>query len=250
MAATSARSWVRVRGSSGPCSARAAAVVRSQIPAAVSAGRYAVEPGHPVAVRDELDPPVRRALGVALFDADRVVAFPPRARLGAEPARDEVPGRAPAGRVRRAGVQEVRLQRRRPGRIQAGGFVHHDPGVLPRERPGLQGLQGQRQRCRQRHGSRPAAPRRSVRSRSGHRRPQRPPPSPGAVSPDGGLPAFSARPPSAERDSLKMRDPPHPSRRINGASRPRASHYPTKRSPVLLVLCINFDRFDHPTPAD
>ena len=41
MAATSARSWVRVRGSSGPCRARAAAVVRSQIPAAVSAGRYA-----------------------------------------------------------------------------------------------------------------------------------------------------------------------------------------------------------------
>ena len=41
VAATSARSWVRVRASSGPCRARAAAVVRSQIPAAVSAGRYA-----------------------------------------------------------------------------------------------------------------------------------------------------------------------------------------------------------------
>ena len=41
MAATSARSWASVRASSGPCRARAAAVVRSQIPAAVSAGRYA-----------------------------------------------------------------------------------------------------------------------------------------------------------------------------------------------------------------
>ncbi len=40
-AAASARSWVMVRSSSGPCNARAAAVARFQIPTAWSAGRYA-----------------------------------------------------------------------------------------------------------------------------------------------------------------------------------------------------------------
>ncbi|GAB14082.1 hypothetical protein ARGLB_054_00860 [Arthrobacter globiformis NBRC 12137] len=39
--AMSARSWVRVLASAGPCMARAAAVVRSQIPAACAAGRLA-----------------------------------------------------------------------------------------------------------------------------------------------------------------------------------------------------------------
>ena len=88
------------------------------------------EPGHAVPVRGVLDPPVRGALGVACFDADRVVAFTPRPCLGPEPARGEVPGRAAAGRVRRGGVQEVRLQRGGPGGVQAGGFVDDDPGVL------------------------------------------------------------------------------------------------------------------------
>ncbi len=37
----------------------------------------------------------------------------------------------------------------RPGRIQAAGFVHDDPGVGPGDRPGLKGGQGQRQRRRQ-----------------------------------------------------------------------------------------------------
>ena len=39
--AMSARSWVRVLASPGPCMARAAVVVRSQMPAAWAAGRYA-----------------------------------------------------------------------------------------------------------------------------------------------------------------------------------------------------------------
>ena len=59
------------------------------------------------------------------------------------------PAGQPAGRVRCVGVQEVRLQRRRPGRIQVRGFIHHDPGVGPGDRPGLQRLQGQRQTVRQ-----------------------------------------------------------------------------------------------------
>ena len=107
------------------------------------------EPGHAVPVRDELDPPVRGACGVAFFDADRVVAFPPGACLGPEPGRNEVPGRAAAGGVGCVGVQEVRLQPGRPGRIQAGGFVDEDPGVGPGDRPGPQRGQGQRQRRRQ-----------------------------------------------------------------------------------------------------
>ncbi len=86
---------------------------------------------------------------MAFLDAGRVVAFAPGAGLGPEPGRNELPGRAAAGRVRRFGVQEVRLEPGRPGRIQAAGFVHEDPGVGPGDRPGLKGGQGQRQRRRQ-----------------------------------------------------------------------------------------------------
>ena len=108
-----------------------------------------VEPGHAVPVRDELHPPVRRTLGMACLDAHRVVAFAPGACLHPEPARHKVPGPAPPGRIRDIGVQEMRLQPRRPGRIKTGGFIDHDPGVLPGNRPRLQSLQGQRQRRRQ-----------------------------------------------------------------------------------------------------
>ena len=107
------------------------------------------EPGHAVPVRDELDPPVRRASAVACLDAGRVVAFAPGAGLGPEPGRHELPGGAAAGRVGCVGVQEVRLQPGRPGPVQGGGFVHQDPGVLPGDRPGTQRGQGPRQRRRQ-----------------------------------------------------------------------------------------------------
>ena len=103
------------------------------------------EPGHAVPVRGVLDPPVRGASAVALFDAGQVVAFAPGAGLGPEPGRHEVPGRAPAGGVRGVRVQEVPLQPGRPGGVQAGGFIDDDPGVLPGDRPGLQRRQGQRQ---------------------------------------------------------------------------------------------------------
>ena len=76
-----------------------------------------------------------------------------RSRQARALARNRDGTRSPAGHPR-AGfgcgrVQEVRLERGRPGRIQAGGFVHDDPGVLPGDRPGLQRRQGQRQRRRQ-----------------------------------------------------------------------------------------------------
>ena len=80
------------------------------------------------------------------LDAVRVVAFAPRAHFRAEPGRGEDPGRAAAGRVGGVGVQEVRLQRPRPGRVGRQQFdFHHGPGVLPGNRAGLQSLQGQRQ---------------------------------------------------------------------------------------------------------
>lgn len=72
--------------------------------------------------------------------------------LGPEPGRHEVPGRTAAGGVWRVGVQEVRFQCGCTVRIQAGGFVDDDPGMLPGDRPGLKRCQGQRQR----RGQRPA----------------------------------------------------------------------------------------------
>ena len=75
-----------------------------------------------------------------------------RSRQARALARNRDGTRSPAGQPRAGlgcvGVQEVRLQPGRPGRIQAGGFVDEDPGVLPGDRPGLQRGQGQRQpRC-------------------------------------------------------------------------------------------------------
>ncbi|MCY1228177.1 hypothetical protein D9M72_404760 [compost metagenome] len=108
------------------------------------------KPCHAVPVREVLDPPFGGAAGEAFFDADRVVAFPPGACLGPEPGRHEVPGRTAAGGVWRVGVQEVRFQCSCTVRIQAGGFVDDDPGMLPGDRPGLKRCQGQRQRRGQR----------------------------------------------------------------------------------------------------
>ncbi|MDP9693550.1 UNVERIFIED_ORG: hypothetical protein J2X79_001098 [Arthrobacter globiformis] len=137
--AASARSWVRVLASSGPCCGGAV-----PDPGRLVRGQIGREPGHPVPVRDVLHPPVRRRPGVAGLDADRVVPLPPGTHLRSEPARDKLPSRNAAGRLRRGRVQEVRLQRRRPGRIESRGLVDHDPGVLPRQGPCLQ--RGQRQR--------------------------------------------------------------------------------------------------------
>ena len=104
------------------------------------------EPGHAITVRDVLHPPVRDTAGMACFDADRVVPFPPGAGFRPEPGRDKVPGGAAAGRGGRVRVQEMRLQSCSSGPVEVGGFVHHDPGVLPRNGPGLQRGQCQRKR--------------------------------------------------------------------------------------------------------
>ncbi|BAS17843.1 hypothetical protein AHiyo8_61460 [Arthrobacter sp. Hiyo8] len=102
------------------------------------------EPGHAVAVREVFDPPLRGSCGVAFFDADGVVAFAPGAGFGPEPGRDELPAGQP-GRGWGVGVQEVRFHCRCSGGAQAVGFIDDDPGMLPGDRPGLEGGQGQRQ---------------------------------------------------------------------------------------------------------
>ena len=65
-------------------------------------------------------------------------------------ARKRAGTRSPAGHPRAglgaSGSRKCASSAGRPGRVQAGGFVDDDPGVLPGDRPGLQGVQGQRQR--------------------------------------------------------------------------------------------------------
>jgi hypothetical protein len=144
VAVMSARSWVRGLASSAPWRALAAVVARSQIPAAWLAGRYAESQAMPSQSGAYSHPPVGDAAAVAFFDADRVVPFPPGTGLRPEPGRDEVPCLAAARRGGCVRVQEMRLQTRSPHPVEVAGFVHHDPGMLPRNPPGLQ--RGQRQR--------------------------------------------------------------------------------------------------------
>ncbi len=108
-------------------------------------GQVRREPGHPVLVRGVLDAAVQDTFGVALLDAFGVMAFAPRTGLVPEPGGRHLPGGAPPHYIEGVRVQEVGLQRRRTGPVQGGGFVRHDPGVLPGNGPGPQGGQGQRQ---------------------------------------------------------------------------------------------------------
>ena len=82
-------------------------------PCGLVGGKVRGEPGHAVPVRGILHPPVGSAAGVAFFDADRMVPFPPGPGLVPEPAGDELTGRATC-RIHRVGVQEMRLQRALP----------------------------------------------------------------------------------------------------------------------------------------
>ncbi len=93
-------------------------------------------------------------------------------------ARNRAGTRSPAGQpragVRRLRVQEMRLHTRGAGRVEVGGFVDHDPGVLPRNAPGLQRGQCQRQSGGERVGFREKragsafADRQDARDLSGH----------------------------------------------------------------------------------
>ena len=130
-AATSARSWVRVRDSirplqgtgrfrgTGPSSHR---YIRSHI------GR---EPGHAVPVRHIFQPTVLHTLAVAGFDADGMVQLTPSARFGPEPARHQLPRRAATRGKGSFGVQEMSLQSSRRSGVQTGRFITHHSCVLP-----------------------------------------------------------------------------------------------------------------------
>ena len=76
-----------------------------------------------------------------------------RSRQARALARNRDGTRSPAGQPRAglgaSGSRKCASSAGRPGRIQAGGFLDEDPGVLPGDRPGPQRRQGQRQRRRQ-----------------------------------------------------------------------------------------------------
>ena len=121
-------------------------MVRSQIPAAVSAGRYAENQAIPSESGRNSTRRSWTLLAWRFFDADRVVAFAPRAHFRAEPARDKVPGRAARGPGSGAsGSRKCASSAAAPAGSRLRGFVHHGPGVRPGDRAGLQRLQGQRQ---------------------------------------------------------------------------------------------------------
>ena len=106
VAAMSARSWVSVLSSSGPCMARAAAVARFPDPGRGIGGQVSREPGHAVPGRGKQQPPVGRRFRVAFLDADRVVPFPPGPGLGPEPAGHHLPGGAPRAGFGAAGSRK------------------------------------------------------------------------------------------------------------------------------------------------
>ena len=144
----SARSWARVRASSGPWRARAAAVVRAQIPAAVSAGRCAESQAMPSRSGTNS---TRRSAALVVWRSSMLTGWW-RSRQARALARNRDGTRSPAGQPRAgfgaSGSRKCASSAGRPGRIQAGGFVDDDPGVGPGDRPGPQRGQGQRQpRC-------------------------------------------------------------------------------------------------------
>ncbi len=141
----SARSWVRVRASSGPCRARAAAVVRSQIPAAVSAGRCAESQAMPSRSGRNS---TRRSAALVVWRSSMLARWWRSARCGPWPGTGRERGPRPGSRgpgPARPGPGSAPPAR--PPRPDPGaGFVDEDPGVGPGDRPGLQRGQGQRQR--------------------------------------------------------------------------------------------------------
>ena len=142
----SARSWVRVRASSGPCRARAAAVVRSQIPAAVSAGRCAESQAMPSRSGRNS---TRRSAALVVWRVSMLAGWW-RSRQVRALARNRDGTSSPAGQPRAgsgaSGSRKCASSPAAPAGSRALGFVDDDPGVCPGDRPGLQRGQGQRQR--------------------------------------------------------------------------------------------------------
>ncbi len=71
--------------------------------------------------------------------------LPPRTGFVPKAPGDEVTGRAAPSCVECVGVQKMFLQSLGTSCVEIGGFIDQDPGVLPRDRPGLQRGQCQRQ---------------------------------------------------------------------------------------------------------
>src|SRR6478735_7234950 len=107
---------------------------------------------HAVLLRSELEAPLRHALCVPYFDAVRMVAFAPDPGLAPEAVCGHLPCGATAGSVRRVRVEEVGLQRGRGVRVEGGGLLHHDAGVLPRHSSSLECFHSPGQRGRERVG--------------------------------------------------------------------------------------------------
>ena len=237
MAATSARSWVRVRVSAGPWRARAAAVVRSQIPAAVSAGRYAENQAIP---SESGRNSTRRSLAllvwrfsmlsgwwrsrhVRTFERNRYgtrsPAGQPRAGLGASGSRKcASSAAAPAGSrfavsstMARAWAQEI-VPALNAARVSGKRFV----------------------RARQSPRNAPAVPAPTVRTQAtcgdrhllALRRPAGPPP----VPPSRRWPAHRPRPPApSTQQTAPPPGPCRPSRPGRHPPKPATDHPPTGR---------------------
>ena len=112
-------------------------------------GQVGVERGHAVAVRDELDPPVRGTLLMALLDAHRVVAFPPHPGLGPEPARRQLPRRTPPGRVRASGSRKCASSAAAPAASRLAVSSTMIRACCHEIDPASRAPKGQRQRRRQ-----------------------------------------------------------------------------------------------------
>ena len=146
---TSARSWARVRASSGPWRARAAAVVRSQIPAAVSAGRWAESQAMPSRSGTNS---TRRSAALLVWRSSMPAGWW-RSRQARALARNRDGTSSPAGQPRAGfgapGSRKCASSAAAPAASRAAVSSTMIRACCPGDRPGLKGRQGQRQRRRQ-----------------------------------------------------------------------------------------------------
>ena len=146
------------------------------------------EPGHAVPVRHVFQPTIPGGRAVTRFDADRMVPLTPAARFGPEPARNQLPHRAPPRGKGSIRVQEMVLQGSSRGGVQTRMFHHTSPAraatkwSLPAAPTASAATR--RSVC----GTPPGAPPPIVHSPSGHRPPLLSPPFPGRCAPAGKRP--------------------------------------------------------------